>query len=59
MIQAELVEGRIRHYSDAGFVIQKVETGELYDDAADIIPCPYTYIETDIEVVIAPPPETL
>ena len=47
MIQTEMVEERIRHYSDAGFKIRQVETGVVYEDAVDIIPCRYTYEETD------------
>ena len=52
MIIEEYVEGgdRIRHYSDAGFVIRQVETGIDYEDAVDIVPCPYTYVETDIPI---------
>ena len=41
------VENRERRYSDQGVMIRKVETGELYEDAVDVIPCPYTYEETD------------
>lgn len=47
MIQTEMIEDRIRHYSDAGMKIRQIETGVLYDDAVDIVPCPYTYEETD------------
>lgn len=50
MIQTEMVEDRIRHYSDAGFKIRQVETGLVYDDAVDVIPCRYTYEETDIPI---------
>ena len=34
-------------YSDAGMLIKQNETGVLYDDALDLVPCPYTYTETD------------
>lgn len=37
----------IRHYSDEGVMLRQVETGILYADAVDIVPCPYTYEETD------------
>ena len=47
MIIEEMVGDRIRHYSDAGFKIRQIETGIIYDDAVDIVPCPYTYEETD------------
>ncbi len=47
MIQTEMIDGRIRHYSDAGLKIRQVETGVLYEDAVDVMPCRYTYEETD------------
>lgn len=58
MIISELIENenRIRHYSDAGFRILQNETGIIYDDAVDVMPCKYTYSETTelIEVVEEP-----
>lgn len=47
MILTEMIDDRIRHYSDSGFKIRQVETGAIYEDAVDIVPCPYTYEETD------------
>ena len=47
MIQTEMVEGRIRHYSDNYMMIRQIETGVLYEDAVDYVPCIYTYEETD------------
>lgn len=49
MIQIEyLNEGTlIRHYSDQGFLLLQKETGTKYSDPIDIVPCPYTYTETD------------
>ena len=48
MIQTETPEeGRIRHYSDQGLKILQVETGIVYEDAVDNLPCLYTYEETD------------
>lgn len=48
MIRTENTDdGRIRHYSDAGYYLLQVETGIVYEDAVDIVPCPYTYEETD------------
>lgn len=47
MIVTEMIGDRIRHYSDRGMKIRQVETGKLYEDAVDIVPCPYTYEETD------------
>lgn len=37
----------IHTYSDKGFYILQVETNVKYDEAYDIIPCPYTYEETE------------
>ena len=49
MVIEELIEnGRFyHHYSSVGMKIRQVETGLVYDDAVDIVPCPYTYEETD------------
>lgn len=48
MIQTEQISPkRIRHYSDAGMMIRQVETGIIYQDAVDKIPCRYIYEETD------------
>ena len=40
----------IRHYSNSGMKLKQVETGVVYDDAIDIVPCQYTYEETDIPI---------
>lgn len=37
----------VKHYSDSGFLIEQVETGARYGEAVDIVPCRYTYVETD------------
>ena len=49
MIKTEyLNEGTlIKHYSDSGFMLLQNETGEKYADPIDVVPCPYTYTETD------------
>ena len=49
MIQFEyLNEGTlIRRYSDKGVMLLQNETGEKYSDPVDIVPCRYTYSETD------------
>lgn len=49
MVKSELIENgeRIHHWSDAGLKIRQVETGIVYDDAVDVMPCRYTYNETD------------
>lgn len=52
MIQIEYVEDgkRIRHYSDQLLKIKQIETNKLYNDAVDVIPCIYTYEETNIPI---------
>ena len=49
MIQIEyLNDGTlIKHYSDAGYMLLQNETGIKYADPVDIVPCRYTYTETD------------
>lgn len=49
MIQTELLnDGKlIKHYSDAGVLLLQVETGIKYADPVDLVPCRYTYEETD------------
>lgn len=37
----------IKHYSDAGFMLLQVETGIKYAAPVDLVPCRYTYEETD------------
>lgn len=37
----------IKHYSDAGMLLRQEETGELYADPIDVVPCSYTYTETN------------
>lgn len=36
----------VRHYSDEGLKIRQLETGIVYDEAIDVVPCRYTYEET-------------
>lgn len=38
----------IKHYSDQGYMLRQVETDTLYSDPVDIVPCRFTYEETDI-----------
>lgn len=49
MIKTELLQDGtlIRHYSDIGMKLLQVETGIEYDEAVDVIPCQYTYEETE------------
>jgi hypothetical protein len=37
----------IKHYSDQKFLLLQNETGAKYFEPIDIVPCPYTYTETD------------
>lgn len=48
MIVSEILQNKfIRHYSDKNLRIRQVETGVVYDEAVDILPCKYTYEETN------------
>lgn len=47
-------EDRIRHYSDAGMLIEQDQTGRRYEEAIDVYPTAYTYTETD-EPIPEPP----
>ena len=46
------VNGRtlIKHESDSGKYIRQVETGIEYESALDIVPCRYTYEETERDI---------
>lgn len=50
LIEEMLEDGRIRHYSDQDMHIRQLETDILYEDAVDVVPCRYTYEETDIPI---------
>ena len=51
MVIEEILSDRlIRHYSDNGMMIKQVETGIEYADAVDVIPCRYTYEETETPI---------
>lgn len=51
MLKSEQINDKlIRHYSDDGKMIRQVETGYVYVEAVDVIPCRYTYEETDREI---------
>ena len=49
MIKTEyLNDGKlIKHYSDKNVLLLQVETGIKYSDPVDVVPCRYTYEETD------------
>jgi hypothetical protein len=54
MITSEYIEinGRtlIKHESDSGKMIRQVETGIEYSSAVDVIPCKYTYEESEKDI---------
>lgn len=52
MIIVESVDDKTREcrYSDQNVMIRQIETGVLYEDAVDVIPCKYTYEETDVPI---------
>lgn len=47
IVEEILSETLVRHYSDKAVKIRQVETERIYDEAVDVIPCRYTYEETD------------
>lgn len=40
----------LHSYSDNNKYILQIETNTKYDEAYDVIPCRYTYIETEEEI---------
>lgn len=51
MVLEEFVGGNlVRHYSDKSLCLKQVETGIVYEEAIDTMPCQYTYEETDIHI---------
>lgn len=49
MIQTEYLNNDtlIKHYSDRGVLLLQNETGIKYTDPIDVVPCAYTYTETE------------
>lgn len=47
IVKENLSDKLVKHYSDGGFFIRQKETGAEYAEAVDVIPCRYTYEETD------------
>jgi len=45
--EEQVSETCVRHYSDQNLKIRQIETGIIYEDAVDVIPCAYTYEETE------------
>ena len=52
IIKENLSDKLVKHYSDGGFYIRQVETGIKYASAVDVVPCKYTYEETDEPVPV-------
>ncbi len=50
LVEEIISETLVKHYSNEGFKILQKETGLLYIEAIDIIPCKYTYEETNISI---------
>lgn len=52
MIKTELLNDGtlIKHYSNEGFMIRQIETDSVYEETIDLVPCVYTYEETDIKI---------
>jgi len=57
VVEEILDENNVLHYSDRGMKIRQIETGFLFNDAGDLLPCAYTYEETDIPIDVIPEPE--
>lgn len=47
IIEEFLENNRIRHYSNSNHMIRQIETGHVYEDAIDVLPCRYTYEEVE------------
>jgi hypothetical protein len=57
ILTRELNDGTlIQHYSDQNYKLLQNETGLIYFEPIDVIPCPYTYTETDERVEILEDP---
>lgn len=54
IIEQQVNDTLVRNYSDAGVMIRQIETGTLYSDAVDVVPCRYTYEETETPVEHTP-----
>lgn len=50
ILEEQVSEMCVRHWSDQDVKLRQIETGELYDDAVDVIPCRFTYEETDVPI---------
>ena len=54
MIKTEIInEKLIRHYTDnENMALKQAETGNIYEDAVDLMPCKYNYEEIAKEAEI-------
>lgn len=52
IVEEKLNERLVKHYSNKAVKLKQVETGLVYDEAIDMIPCRYTYEETDERIEI-------
>lgn len=50
MIIIENLGNAERRYSDKNVKLRKIEDGTLWNDAVDIIPCRFTYEETETPI---------
>ena len=51
IVSENISDTLVRHYSDAKKKIRQIETGIIYVEAVDILPCQYTYEEVDEETL--------
>lgn len=47
----------IRRYSNEGYYIRQIETGIVYEDAVDVVPCRYSYEETKEKIPVIEEPD--
>ena len=52
MLIQEQINNLLHTHSDEGFYILQNETQQQYEEAWDVLPCKYTYTETDIEIPV-------
>lgn len=51
MVCSEIIDNMVvRHYSDRDKMLRQIETDTLWVDAVDVLPCRFTYEETDIPI---------
>lgn len=52
MLIQEQINNLLYTHSDEGFYILQNETQQQYEEAWDVLPCKYTYTETDIKISV-------